>query len=74
MPLLLSISFVTESSWLKGYKRYNVNYGAVWGVVSIGQGAASLNESMAHVEIPGITVKQFVDIERQLDEAWQRKK
>ena len=50
--------------------RWTVNVGAVWGQMATGGGSACLNESLALVEVPGISKSVFTSIEEEVGKAW----
>ena len=50
--------------------RWAVNVGAVWGQMATGGGSACLNESLATVEVPGISKSAFTSIEEAVGKAW----
>ena len=52
-------------------KRFEANVMAVWGQMSVGGGATSLNEGLATMGIPGITPYTFSLIESQVGSWWQ---
>lgn len=53
-------------------KRYGVNVGAVWGQMATGGGQKCLNETMASINVPGMTKKTFQKIETQIGESWEK--
>ena len=53
-------------------QRYSINVGAVWGQMATGGGHKPLNETMAAINVPGISKKTFIKIENQIGASWEK--
>ena len=53
-------------------QRYSINVSAVWGQMATGGGHKPLNETMAAINVPGISKKTFIKIENQIGASWEK--
>ena len=55
-------------------QRYSINVGTVWGQMATGHGGGHkpLNETMAAINVPGISKKTFIKIENQIGTSWEK--
>ena len=53
-----------------GLQRYEVNMLSVWGQMATGGGPNRINETMANLGVPGLSIHAFTSIEHEIGKMW----